>query len=77
MSIIINAKGIKMFSKFGMLITIILGYVYLTSTDSDKTLYTKTKTMVCECYKDIQKDVKESGFEIKVNKSLVKEKRFF
>lgn len=66
-----------MFSKFGFLVLIVLGYVYLTSNDCDKTLYTKTKNVCCKYYKDVQKDVQVNDFKVKADKPVHKERRFF
>ena len=62
-----------MFNKFSLIVIILVAYVYLASTDSDKTLYTKAKNLYCKYYKDVQK----IDLKVKVNKPIHKEKRFF
>ena len=66
-----------MFSKFGFLVLILSGYVYLTYNDSDKTLYTKTKSLCCKYYKDVESNVQSGDLKVQVNKKIHREKRFF
>lgn len=62
-----------MLSRFGVLIIILLGYVYLITNDTDRTLLNKAKTTCTKYCKEIQ----QGEVKVKVNKPTSKEKRFF
>ena len=62
-----------MFGRFGLLVLILSAYVYLITHDSEKTFYKKAKTTCTKYYKELQ----QGDLKVKLNKSSIKERRFF